>query len=69
MKTYKLAKNRNHAAAMDSTFGPLMTLAQAQAYQADMIRGGFDVLVVNMATDRDYAMRPNKGNAWQRHAH
>ena len=28
-------------------FGPLLTLAQAQAYQADMVLAGFPVLILN----------------------
>jgi len=41
---YRLAKD---GAYQLQPFGPLLTLAQAQAYQADMALGGFDVLVIN----------------------
>jgi hypothetical protein len=41
---YRLAKEGVYQL---QPFGPLLTLAQAQAYQADMILGGFDVLVIN----------------------
>ena len=45
--TYRLARNGSFRV---EPFGPAMTLAKAQAYQADMIKGGFDVLVVNTMT-------------------
>lgn len=64
-KTYKLAKVSPYAV---TTFGPMMTLEQAQRYQADMVQGGFDVLVKNMAEGIDWHMRPNKNNAWQKTA-
>lgn len=44
VKAYRLAKD---GAYQLQPFGPLLTLAQAQAYQADMALGGFDVLVIN----------------------
>ncbi len=43
-KTYKIAVNGPHAI---QPIGPMMTLAQAQAYAEDMRKGGFDVLVIN----------------------
>lgn len=43
-KTYKIAVNGPHAI---QPIGPLMTLAQAQAYAEVMRKGGFDVLVIN----------------------
>jgi len=42
--TYKLATVHLHHIA---SFGPLMTLAQAQAFQIDMAKAGFPVVVVN----------------------
>lgn len=41
---YRLAKD---GAYQVQPFGPLLTLAQAQAYQKDMTLGGFDVLILN----------------------
>jgi len=49
LKTYRLAKCNAYNIV---PFGPLFTLAQAQAYQADLILGGFNVLVININTDR-----------------
>jgi hypothetical protein len=43
-RIYRLAKD---GAYQVQPFGPLLTLAQAQAYQVDMALGGFDVLVIN----------------------
>ena len=42
---YQLAK---HGAFNVQTFGPAMTLAQAQAYQADMLLANVPVLVVRI---------------------
>ena len=47
--TYRLARNGSFRV---EPFGPAMTLAKAQAYQADIIKGGFDVLVINTTTVR-----------------
>ena len=47
-KTYRIAVNGAHAIKL---IGPMMTLAQAQAYAADIRLGGFDVMVVNTATE------------------
>lgn len=52
-RQYRLAKNREYHVI---PFGPVMTLAQAQMYQADMIAGGFDCLVINTQT----FVEPNK---------
>ena len=46
-KTYRLAKESQYTV---EPFGPCMTLAKAESYQIDMIKGGFNVLVVNVAT-------------------
>ena len=46
-KVYRLAKDGNHAV---KAFGPLFTLAKAEAYQRNMIAAGFDVLVINTAS-------------------
>lgn len=46
-KTYRLARNTKYAV---KPFGPFLSLQEAESYQADMIAGGFDVLVVNIAT-------------------
>jgi len=43
--TYQLATVHLHHVA---PFGPLMTLAEAQAYQRDMAKAGFPVVVVNI---------------------
>jgi hypothetical protein len=43
--TYKLATVHLHHVA---PFGPLMTLAQAQAFQSDMVKAGCSVVVVNI---------------------
>jgi len=43
-KMYRLAKDGVYQV---QPFGPLLTLAQAQKYQADMLLGGFDVLILN----------------------
>ena len=45
--TYKLAKETKDAVV---PFGPLMTLKEAQGYQADMEKAGFSCLVVNCAS-------------------
>ena len=44
-KTYRLAKD---GAYQLQPFGPMLSLDQATHYQAEMAKGGFDVLVVNM---------------------
>lgn len=44
---YQLAKNTSNAI---TKFGPVMSLDKAQAYQADMLKGGYDVLVMNVNT-------------------
>lgn len=49
--TYRIAINGAHAIKL---IGPMMTLAQAQAYAADMRLGNFDVMVVNTATEQAY---------------
>lgn len=46
-KTYRIAINGAYAIKL---IGPLMTLAQAQAYAQDMSLGGVDVMVVNTET-------------------
>lgn len=46
-KVYRLAKDGNHAV---KAFGPLFTLAKAEAYQRDMSAAGFNVLVINTAS-------------------
>ena len=47
-KTYRIAVNGAHTIKL---IGPMMTLAKAQAYAEDMRLGGFDVMVVNTATE------------------
>ena len=44
-KTYRLARE---GAFQIVPFGPLMTLAKAESYQADMTLAGFPCLVVNV---------------------
>lgn len=44
-KTYRLAKIHPFHIQY---FGPLMTLSEAMAYRAELVRGGFDVVVLNM---------------------
>lgn len=56
-KTYRLAKVSPYAV---TAFGPMMTLQQAQRYQTDMIAGGFNVAVKNMAEGIDWHMRPQR---------
>ena len=51
-KIYRIAVNGAHAIKL---IGPMMTLAQAQAYAADMRLGGFDVMVVNTATEQAHS--------------
>lgn len=46
-KTYRLAIDSEYAV---KPFGPMFTLQQAEKYQADMILGGFNVLIINCAT-------------------
>ena len=65
-KTYRLAKNTPYAVV---PFGPMMTLEKAQKYQSDMIRGGFDVVVKNMAEGIEWHMRPNNRKGWSKTAH
>lgn len=43
-KTYRLATVQPYRLV---PFGPLMTRAQAESYRADLIAGGFAVVVVN----------------------
>ncbi len=47
--TYRLAINGPYEV---KPFGPLMTLAKAESYQADMALANVQVLIVNTATDR-----------------
>ena len=44
-KTYRLARD---GAFQIVPFGPLMTLARAEAYQVDMTLAGFPCIVVNV---------------------
>ena len=44
-KTFRLAKD---GAYQLQPFGPMLSLEQATYYQAEMAKGGYDVLVVNM---------------------
>lgn len=48
MKTYKLAIETQHAI---KTFGPLMTLQQAESYRDTMRNLGKPCLVVNVAAE------------------
>lgn len=58
VKTYKLAVIG--AYGQRRVIGPMMTLAQAESYQADMEKGGFPVVIVNLAEGFDPTLR-NKG--------
>ncbi len=44
-KTYRLAKIHPFHVQY---FGPLMTLNEAMSYRAELAKGGFDVVVVNV---------------------
>lgn len=64
VKTYKLAVigaygNRRY-------IGPMMTLAQAEMYQADMEKGGFPVCIVNLAEGYDPTLRNKGKQVWQK---
>jgi len=58
IKTYKLALIG--AYGQRKTLGPMMTLDQAEVYQAEMEKAGFPVVIVNMAEGYDPTLR-NKG--------
>ena len=45
-KTYKIAVNGTFSVRVIDS--PMMTLAQAESYVADMRKGGFDVFAINM---------------------
>jgi hypothetical protein len=58
VKTYKLAVIG--AYGQRRIIGPMMALVQAEGYQADMEKGGFPVVIVNLAEGFDPTLR-NKG--------
>lgn len=60
-KTYKLAKESEYAV---NTFGPFLTLKQAESYRDQINKAGFNVLVVNCASHFDYTLFKRK--VWTR---
>lgn len=58
VKTYKLAKIREYGPP--KTFGPFLTLNQAESYRYEMEKGGVPAVVVNMAEGFDPTLS-NKG--------
>ena len=58
VKTYRLAKIRKYG--QPQTFGPFLTLNQAESYRDEMERGGFPVVILNMAEGYDPTLS-NKG--------
>jgi hypothetical protein len=64
VKTYKLATLG--AYGQRKAFGPMMTLEQAERYQADMTTGGFPVVILNMAEGIDPTLKTGGRKVWQR---
>lgn len=63
VKTYKLAKLMDYG--VRKVFGPFMTLEQAERYQADMAKGGFPCVILNMAEGFDPTLT-KKRKVWTR---
>jgi hypothetical protein len=64
IKTYKLAVLGAYGTRR--VIGPMMTLEQAERYQADMIAGGFPVVILNMAEGYDPTLKTGGRKVWQR---
>lgn len=63
VKTYKLAKLMEYG--VRKVFGPLMTLDQAERYQADMVKGGFPCVIVNLSEGFDPTLKGSR-KVWTR---
>ena len=64
IKTYKLCVIGEYG--QRKTFGPMLTLQQAERYQADMTAGGMPCLIVNLASDYDASLKTKGRKVWQR---
>jgi hypothetical protein len=64
IKTYKLAILGAYGTRR--TIGPMMTLEQAERYHADMMAGGFPVVIVNLAEGLDPTLKNKGKQVWQK---
>jgi hypothetical protein len=64
IKTYKLAILGAYSTRR--AIGPMMTLEQAERYQADMTAGGFPVVIVNLAEGFDPTLKNKGKQVWQK---
>lgn len=64
IKIYKLAKTLDYG--MRQAFGPLLTLSQAERYQADMEKAGFNVVIINTKEGEDSTLSRKANKCWTR---
>jgi hypothetical protein len=64
IKTYRLAVIGAYGTRR--VIGPMMTLNQAEGYQADMEKGGFPVVIVNLAEGYDPTLKNKGKQVWQK---